>query len=330
MTAPEAQVSSPSDSSSAAVELARRIVAMHSAVRPGVSASHGAGALAAVLRRALSAPARRLARHLVAYDRDLGATPADAARRLLASYDVRLHVERAGRERAPIAEGSPLVIVANHPGILDCFAIAAVARRGDLVSISKTPIFPDLLPHLDARLIASGPDMGSVLAYRRALTHMRGGGALLLFPAGQPEPDPRLAASSTELVKPWLPGFGALVRGAGLARADAMVLPVAVSGTVSPSALLLARRLPIRGPLATSGDPVGTLLPLLQLGAIPGFSRDRVVVHVGEPVRCADLGRDGTDLMHREVARLAERAHAHWHAAERAVVQSNDSPVISR
>lgn len=310
MTAPDIGAGAESDLES---RLARQLVAGATAISADAPMPRGARALLPALRRALWLPAARQARRSIAYERDLaGQDPASAARRFLESYGITISAEAPGRPMArltaplaPVAQGRPLIVAANHPAVFDTFVIDALLGRTDMVTISGDH-YDESLVHSNSKLIRTGQGMASVTAFRQALAHLREGGALLLFPAADAaEPDPRLARPGRELIGPWKSGFGALARGAALARPDAVVLPIAVSGTLSLPALALARLAP---------DPRVTwrLLLLMQLGGVPGCGRDHAVAHVGSPIRCADLGPDGPDRVREELVRLADRSYFHW------------------
>jgi putative hemolysin len=134
-------------------------------------------------------------------------------------------------ERVPAA--GPLIVVANHPfgGIDGLAAIAGLcARRPDLKVIATTvlaaiPALQDLVIPVDnfGRSEAHG---ANVRAVRQALRHVWGGGALLIFPAGQVahlDLATRLVADP-----PWKRSAITLVR-----AARATVVPLYVHGSNS-------------------------------------------------------------------------------------------------
>lgn len=123
----------------------------------------------------------------------------------------------------------PLVVVANHPfGILDPVLLAQyiASQRPDLKVMTNSMLaaFPALRPHI----IAVNPFGGeaaarsNVSAMKEAIKHLRSGGALAIFPAGE------VAGykPGTGIAEPvWSNHVGSLVR-----RTQATVLPVFFPG----------------------------------------------------------------------------------------------------
>lgn len=127
----------------------------------------------------------------------------------------------------------PLVIVANHPfGVIDPVMLArwAARFRPDL-KVMTNSLLPDLLPELKDLVIPVDPFGGEGAAKRNlgpmkeALRLLRGGGALLIFPAG--EVAAYRPGRGVEEPK-WTNHLGSLVR-----RTQATVLPVYFPGSNS-------------------------------------------------------------------------------------------------
>ena len=99
-------------------------------------------------------------------------------------------LQTVGGENLP--EQGPLLIAANHPGTFDSLAVASVVPRQDLhVVAAGSPIFR-ALPNLRQYLIyATSDTQVRTVTLRNAIRHLQGGGALLIFPNGTLEPDPR-------------------------------------------------------------------------------------------------------------------------------------------
>ena len=148
-----------------------------------------------------------------------------ALRELGVSFDVT----QSEYERIPAA--GPVVVAANHPfgGIDGLAAIAAIAtRRPDLKVIATTalasiPAIRDLIIAVDNFGVRERR-AGNVTAARQALRHVRGGGALLIFPAGEVA---SLDLSQGCIADPiWKRGAITLIR-----AAKAPVLPLYVHGS---------------------------------------------------------------------------------------------------
>ncbi len=183
-----------------------------------------------VLAAALRPPARRFRQLLL--DADAAAATGgldDAANSLLAAFSGP--VAYSGLENIP--RDGPLLVAANHPGTVDTPAVwHALAGRADLRTIALDRPFVPHLAHLAEHLLLVGEERTPLV--RSAAEHLGGGGAVLVFPAGEIEPDPTVRpraarraltdwARSPELFARLVPGL--------------RVLPVAVSGVLSRRAL---------------------------------------------------------------------------------------------
>jgi len=191
------------------------------------SVSHGRTILESLSRM----PARRLAHQILTYDAIVGESGlrtggAWALKRL--SRNARVE----GQENVP-GEG-PLLLVSNHPGLADAVALFAATPRDDLRVIAADRPFLDALPNTAGYLLTvAESSAGRSGVARAAARHLRGGGAVLTFPAGKIEPDPAALPSAVEALDHWSVSADLFVRlTPGLA-----VVPVAVSGVISPSAL---------------------------------------------------------------------------------------------
>lgn len=249
------------------------------------------------LARALEIPAGALARSLVALDRDLArGSLRDAALGRLRHYGVEARLDLgAGRlvrlaaldpSRPPLPEAGPLLVVANHPGLFDALALFAAIGRDDLAILAARRPLLAALPNLARRLLLIEPGASGSMALKKALRHLRGGGALLHFPAGRIEPDPLVSPRGTPLLLPWKAGLDTLLDAATRLLPALRVAPALVSGVISPRALALARTAGWAG-----GDALtDALVPLLQL-TFPGFRDAAIRVRLGadRPVS-AELG----------------------------------------
>src|SRR5919112_2009531 len=148
--------------------------------------------------------ARRLARQILTYDQIVGESGLGTGG-AWALKKLSRHSKIEGQENVP-REG-PLLLVSNHPGLADAVALFAATPRDDLRVIAADRPLLDTLPNTSRHLmtVAETPGGRSMVA-RAAARHLRGGGSVLTFPGGRIEPDPA-------------------------------VVPVVVSGVISPSAL---------------------------------------------------------------------------------------------
>ena len=175
--------------------------------------------------------ARRLARQILTYDQTVGESGLGTGG-AWALKKLSRHSKIEGQENVP-REG-PLLLVSNHPGLADAVALFAATPRDDLRVIAADRPFLDALPNTSRHLmtVAETPGGRSRVA-RAAARHLRGGGAVLTFPGGRIEPDPAVLPGAVAALDRWSASadlFGRLVRGLA-------IVPVVVSGVISPSAL---------------------------------------------------------------------------------------------
>ncbi len=185
----------------------------------------------AVMESISRIPARRLARQILTYDAivgesGLGTGGAWALKRLSRNTSIE------GRENVP--RGGPLLLVSNHPGLADAVALFAATPREDLRVIAADRPFLEVLPNTSRYLLTiSEASAGRSGIVRAAARHLRGGGTILTFPGGRIEPDPAVLPGAVEALDRWSSSadlFARLIPGLE-------VVPVVVSGVISPSAL---------------------------------------------------------------------------------------------
>lgn len=172
----------------------------------------------------------------------------------------------SGLEHIP--SRGPVFILANHPGMTDTVALfASLASRPDLRVIAMDRPFLRALPHVARQLIFLPADAsGRLSVIRDASRHLKNGGALLTFPAGEIEPDPAVAnAESINALRNWSDSYGLLAR----LVPDTRFMPALVSHVISPA----AQRHPVALLRRTAHDKA-RLAAALQV-ALPRY-RDQV------------------------------------------------------
>jgi hypothetical protein len=239
--------------------------------------------------------------------------------RTLARFDARIAELGVGRAAAaaladldatwtsvgqsPPAKG-PLLVVANHPGAYDALVLLAALGRDDVVILAADRPFLRALPAF-ARHLVFLPDGSTATAkrvngLRRALRHMADGKALVHFGGGRIEPDPAFPPDlGVELLAPWSPGTGALVRGAE--RAGGAVVAAIVEGVHSRR----AKRLWVTRVAERRG--VTTLAPLLQI-ALRRYRDVAARVRFAAPVSAGELAEGGRNGI--IAGRVRDRARA--------------------
>jgi len=238
-----------------------------------------------------------------------GAADGDFLDSALATLGVRCELDP--RRLAQVSATGPLVVVANHPfGGVEGMALAQALRqrRPDLRILANHLL--GRIPELDPLMIHVNPFAGGAAVrqnhtpLRQALAWLKGGGALLVFPAGTVSHWHLRARAVTD--PPWQPTVSWLVR-----RSQATVLPVFVAGRNSAGFQL-----------------AGLISPRLRTALLVREllrSRQRVLrAECGRPIGAAELDgladdAERTAWLRLKVYALARRPAARTHAAHPAV-----------
>ncbi len=132
-----------------------------------------------------------------------------------------------------IPKEGPLILASNHPASFDAIAIAAHLPRSDFrVIIGEIPPY-HYLPHISQHAIFSPPAIntfGRMQTVRRAIRHLKQGGALLIFPRGSIEPDPSFMPNPDKEFHQWSRSLEIFIRNVP----ETQVLVTMVSGVISP------------------------------------------------------------------------------------------------
>lgn len=175
-------------------------------------------------------PAQRFARQLQTFDELVGRAGLPAgAQWICARFAPSMRIDGPSPPRH-----GPLLVVANHPGLLDAAALIAALGRTDLKIMAIARPLIRALPHTATAIIPVGTTASSrMAALRSAVRHLQQGGAVLTFPAGRIEPDPAHDPSAIGELNSWstsLDFFGRVAAGVPVAVAI-------VSDVQAPAAL---------------------------------------------------------------------------------------------
>ena len=181
---------------------------------------------ARLLRIVFRSPARKFARWMLDFDMLTGQKSLpEGALITLRNFASRLEVH--GLEYLPIEK--PVLVLSNHPGMVDTLALFAAINRPDLRIIALDRPFLQSLPNVAARLLFLGEfPQDRTQAVRQAAGHLRKGGALLTFPAGQIDPDPQVYPGALQALEGWTDSAGVFLRFAP----EAVIVPALVSGVL--------------------------------------------------------------------------------------------------
>ena len=177
------------------------------------------------------APARRFAREVAAYDRVVGEQGLQAgASWILKQYIQNLQIE--GQENVPAS--GPVFILCNHPGLTDAMALFASLPRRDLRVMAGERPFLRALPNTSRHMIYVPDDPQARLGVvRSGVSHLRSGGALLTFPAGNIEPDPAVLPGAVESLQTWSESVALFIRLAPRTQ----IVPAIIRGVLAPASL---------------------------------------------------------------------------------------------
>jgi len=154
-----------------------------------------------VLFLLLNTPVKRMSRMLVELDQNIAQKGCNQAAKELMGYFVT-NVELRGAENIP--EHGPLLLMCNHPAAYDAIILAACIRRDDLKILGS-----------DVELIKKFPNIANIIipvpyyipsrlqTVRASIQHLKNGGALLIFPRGNVEPDPAVSPGAEQSLNGW-------------------------------------------------------------------------------------------------------------------------------
>lgn len=175
-------------------------------------------------------PALRFARQLLTFDALVGQAELPAGCAWICSLFAP-GLDIVGPQ--PPAQG-PLLIVANHPGLLDAAALITALNRNDLKIIAIARPLLRILPNTAAAIIPIGTTpQNRMNALRTALRHLQQGGAVLTFPAGRIEPDPAYDDTASASLEDWSTSLDLFGRIAG----GVPVVTAIVSNVLAEAAL---------------------------------------------------------------------------------------------
>lgn len=249
--------------------------------------------LASILRSAFHGPARKFARQMADFDNDAGRTDlAEASRLIMRDHyvrDVRVH----GREHLPAS--GPVLFLSNHPGMADTISLFAAINRPDLKIIALDRPFLAALTNTTQRLFFIDEDPSKRMqAVRQVSAHLKAGGSVLTFPAGEIEPDPLVYPGALDALVSWTDSAGVFLRFAK----ETSIVPVLVSGVIWEKTAhhwlpRLKRNRFEREKLAAALQ----LLAYITRDAQP----NTVHVQFAHPITLAELGSTDSQTIHRAV-----------------------------
>lgn len=223
-----------------------------------------------VVGKFFSVPARRITETIFQYDRLVGSDGLAAGSAWLLEQFTRLVVIGT-----PPPACGPLLIVGNHPGVVDAMAICAQLPRDDLRILAADRPLLRLLPNVQTHLIFVPDDPRRRLSAIRAVaSHLSADGSLLTFPGGTIEPDPALHPDAANCLQHWSDSLDLLAR----LVPGLTILPAVTSGVISTRAL----RHPLSRLYRTAKQREWVAATLQVM--LPRFRDTQVTLRFGKPI----------------------------------------------
>lgn len=115
--------------------------------------------------------------------------------------------------QANIPAKGPLLITTNHPGTYDGFIIAANLPREDFKLIISGVPFVQSFPATSKHLIYTSYDTQErIKTIRTAVRHLQAGGALMIMPRGNVDPDPAFMPGAHKALELWSPSLALFLK----------------------------------------------------------------------------------------------------------------------
>jgi hypothetical protein len=112
--------------------------------------------------------------------------------------DVEVHSEKK------IPKNGPLLVVSNHPGTYDAVVIAANLPRDDVKIVSsRIPFIQKMRSANRHFLFATRDTYKRMIVIKRAIRHLKNGGAILIFPSGHIDPEPAFMPGAMKELETW-------------------------------------------------------------------------------------------------------------------------------
>jgi hypothetical protein len=159
----------------------------------------------------LKKPTTRFSEIFAKLDQDIASFGlCEAVRRMLPNFVD--NTRALGAENIP-ADG-PLLVASNHPGTVDALSIVANAPRDDFKIVVGGMPFLKKLNITNNHLIHSDRTDDNVRAnvVRSSIRHLQEGGAVLIFPSGQIDPDPAVLPGAWEALQNWSKSIAIMLR----------------------------------------------------------------------------------------------------------------------
>ena len=103
-----------------------------------------------------------------------------------------------------IPKKGPLLVVSNHPGTYDSVTVVAQIPRDDVKIVSSDIPFIQKMRNANRHFLFTTRDTYKrMIVIKRAIRHLKSGGAIFIFPSGHIDPDPAFMPGAMKELDTW-------------------------------------------------------------------------------------------------------------------------------
>jgi hypothetical protein len=218
-------------------------------------------------------------------------------------------VKALGFENIP-REG-PLIVVSNHPGAYDTMVILSRVPRDDIKIISSDIPFLGKFPAAQKHLIFAKSDPQNRMGVaRKAIQHLKSGGALLVFARATMDPDPAFMPGAEQELENWSSSLGLFLR----TVPDTKIAISVISGILIPRFLKHPARIFRKG--RVNKQRVSEFFQVMSQLLDPGKVMVSPSLSFAQPLSLAELGytRDLDQINSWIMSKVRE--HFSFHSTE--------------
>jgi len=202
------------------------------------------------------------------------------ARKALPEFNA--HVNVTGLELVP--KIGPLIIASNHVGGVDTLAVASCFPRKDMkIMVSDIGFLRTMSVAEDYFILVPTDPSGRMIALQEAISHLQGGGSVLVFAHGEVEPDPELMPCASESIEEWSPSLEIMLRKVPLAQLQISI----VSGLIQP-AFMRNPIIRLRRPLFAR-QKLAEFIQIMQQMVFPKSVHSEVHISLSKPLSQSDF-----------------------------------------
>jgi hypothetical protein len=148
-----------------------------------------------------NSPVKRMSTLLVELDRNTAKNGWNSAVKHLLEHFID-EVNLVGADRIP--PQGPLMVVCNHPAAYDAAILGACIKRDDLKMMASDIALIQMFPNIREHMIPVPYSIPARLqTVRSTIRHLQTGGAVLVFPRGDVEPDPAISPGAERSLAGW-------------------------------------------------------------------------------------------------------------------------------